>query len=342
MNYNMDNNLLQYKDAMDRFPTLELSYDYIDHTKASKHDYYMAIPYGKKYFIWFTYFNKSRTCFLINMDRENNIQQIESILTINNDDLHYGTILYGTIIHHENYKYFVTQDVHMYKGELTKTYKNCKKMDIFHYLFSNDIQQNIYLQDQVIISLPVIDYSYSNIVEQSKKLIYDIYDIQCWNKLYHKSAFISYRERKDQNNNVKLRATFKIMADLQNDIYKLYCFNEGNFNYYYDYAYIPSYKTSVFMNSLFRNIKENINLDYLEESDDENEFEDIRADKYVDLDLELNIDCIYSNKFKKWVPVKLSNKNKLSSLADIKNMFHGHKKDNNAERIRFRKYKKKY
>ena len=96
------------------------------------------------------------------------------------------------------------------------------------------------------------------------------------------------------------------------------------------------------MNSLFRNIKENINLDYLEESDDENEFEDIRADKYVDLDLELNIDCIYSNKFKKWVPVKLSNKNKLSSLADIKNMFHGHKKDNNAERIRFRKYKKKY
>ena len=40
---------------------------------------------------------------------------------------------------------------------------------------------------------------------------------------------------------------------------------------YFDIAYIPDYKTSVFMNSLFRNIKENINLDYLEESDDEEE-----------------------------------------------------------------------
>ena len=35
------------------------------------------------------------------------------------------------------------------------------------------------------------------------------------------------------------------------------------------------------MNSLFRNIKENGNLDLLEESDDEEEFENIALDKFV-------------------------------------------------------------
>ena len=35
------------------------------------------------------------------------------------------------------------------------------------------------------------------------------------------------------------------------------------------------------MNSIFRNIKENRNLDLLEESDDEDEFENINLDKYL-------------------------------------------------------------
>ena len=48
-------------------------------------------------------------------------------------------------------------------------------------------------------------------------------------------------------------------------------------------ACIPDFTTSVKMNKLFRNIKENKNLDALEESDDEEEFEDTSEDKYVDL-----------------------------------------------------------
>ena len=337
------NNTREYKEIADRFPSLELSYDYVDHTKASKFDYYMAIPYGRKYFMYMTYHNKSRCCFLLSTDRENNIQQIEKVLTINNDDLHFGTLLYGTMINHEGYKYYIVQDIYMYKGELTNTFKNHKKLSILQNMFKNDIQQQIYLQNQIIISLPVIDYSYSNIVEQSKKLIYDIYDIQCWNKLYHKSAFISYRERKGhESEQGKLRATFNVMADVQNDIYHLYCYHEGDINHTYDVAYIPTYKSSVYMNSLFRNIKENINLDSLEESDDEDEFEDVRLDKYVDLELQLRMDCVYNTKFKKWVPLKISNNSKLSSLADIKNMLHGTRYDKNAERIRFRKFKKKY
>ena len=42
------------------------------------------------------------------------------------------------------------------------------------------------------------------------------------------------------------------------------------------------------MNSLFRIIKENKYLDALEESDDEDEFENINEDKYVFLNIKYN------------------------------------------------------
>ena len=48
---------------------------------------------------------------------------------------------------------------------------------------------------------------------------------------------------------------------------------------FFDYALIQDYKTSILMNKLFRNIKENDNLDLLIESDDEDEFEDVDEDK---------------------------------------------------------------
>ena len=59
---------------------------------------------------------------------------------------------------------------------------------------------------------------------------------------------------------------------------------EKNQEKFYDLALIDSYKTSKFMNQLFRKIKENENLDLLEMSDSEEEFEDIDISKYVDLE----------------------------------------------------------
>jgi hypothetical protein len=105
-------------------------------------------------------------------------------------------------------------------------------------------------------------------------------------------------------NNWKKEIIFKIRPDIQNDIYHLFCLDNLENEYYIDVAYIPDYKTSVFMNSLFRNIKENNNLDYLEESDDEDEFENGKEDRFVYLDRELLMYCKYHFKFKKWVPQK--------------------------------------
>jgi hypothetical protein len=73
------------------------------------------------------------------------------------------------------------------------------------------------------------------------------------------------------------------------------------------------------MNKLFRKILENNNLDKIEESDDDEDFENIKIDKYVNLNSSYNILCSYNYIFKKWVPIKISNhpiieKNKLYNL----------------------------
>ena len=99
---------------------------------------------------------------------------------------------------------------------------------------------------------------------------------------------------------------FNIKPDLQNDVYYLYPITTTNFaTISKEIAHIPDYKTSVLMNKLFRNIKENINLDSLEESDEEEEFENIQIDKFVDLNKTIKMRCIFNYKFKKWVPVSV-------------------------------------
>ena len=59
------------------------------------------------------------------------------------------------------------------------------------------------------------------------------------------------------------------------------------------------------MNQLFRNIKENRNLDYIEESEDEADFEDIREERFVDLRKTINMECTFNYKFKRWVPIRV-------------------------------------
>jgi hypothetical protein len=109
---------------------------------------------------------------------------------------------------------------------------------------------------------------------------------------------------------------FMVKPDLQNDIYHLYTNKNENKHFeYYDIAFIPDYKTSVMMNALFRKIKENVNLDALEESDDEEEFENEKEDRFVYLDKTYNMVCLFNNKFKKWYPVRISEAN--SEITNI-------------------------
>ena len=118
---------------------------------------------------------------------------------------------------------------------------------------------------------------------------------------------LSYNEpTKQKITSNEIYKEFFIKPDLQNDIYYLYQNSTTNFEVISkEIAHIPDYKTSVLMNKLFRNIKENSNLDSLEESDEEDEFENIQIDKFVDLNKIIKMRCIFNYKFKKWVSVSV-------------------------------------
>jgi hypothetical protein len=69
------------------------------------------------------------------------------------------------------------------------------------------------------------------------------------------------------------------------------------------------------MNTMFRNIRENSNIDLGEESEDEDTFQNIGMDKYVDMNKKLKILCIYNDKWRKWVP-----KNVVADSARVVNL----------------------
>jgi len=90
-----------------------------------------------------------------------------------------------------------------------------------------------------------------------------------------------------------------VVADIQPDVYHMTA-PDGTTSV----ACISSYNVSVMMNSIFRNIKENVRLDALEESDDEAEFEDVRDDKFLVVKTTpVKMRCEYNHKFRKWIPV---------------------------------------
>ena len=93
--------------------------------------------------------------------------------------------------------------------------------------------------------------------------------------------------------------TFVICPDAQNDIYYVLRSPDEPITANTMIAHIPNYKTSVMMNALFRNIKENRNLDALEESDDEDE----AHTPLVDLNKRVRMSCTFSARFKRWQPV---------------------------------------
>jgi hypothetical protein len=102
---------------------------------------------------------------------------------------------------------------------------------------------------------------------------------------------------------------FQVVADVQFDIYHLYAEGANGLPAYCGLLGMPTYKMSVFMNSIFRKIRENLNLDYIEESDDEDDFENTDDTKYVDLEKVSNIECAFHSKFRKWVPLRLVGEN---------------------------------
>lgn len=316
------------REILQRFPKFELSYETIPHKKVlPKYNLCIATPCGTKAFAWFTHFGVNDACFIMETNKEKKINKI-SYMTIESEtffDICLGTVLYGTFEKNA----FIAEDIYFFKGMeifqntmgeklgvLEIVLNDCAKLNI-GFIFSAcfwPVQRTcefecVYdIPKEYADKYPIHHIQYRCLNEISPYL--NVYPAkknfgvgQIQPAVKTQELFVPMRPRFGKPI-YKETAIFRVFADLQFDIYRLYGYsNKGPV--YYNIAYISNYKTSVFMNKIFRTIKENDCLDAIEESDDEDDFQNIEFDKYVDLKKSVLMECRFHQKFKKWIPLKI-------------------------------------
>jgi len=272
----------------------------------------------------------------------NNIKNIKIGLTGFKDKLALGTVFYGTTFKTNNgLNCFCIEDLYYYKGTNYSGRTFVSRLETLKGILETELSQQALTARYTIFGLPLMNSDLLVLLKDIEMLPYKVTYLKYrWYETKKIMCAEYYSKNKGQNvtNNSRPQvdnrqqtqnkpqiqnkqqtqnkpqiqnkqisnAIFLITPDIKSDIYNLFVTKDGKTEFY-DYAFIPDYDTSVNMNRLFRNIKENENLDTLEESDDEGDFEDDRMDKYVYLDRSYKMNCQFNYKFKKWVPVSIVN-----------------------------------
>lgn len=324
-----------------RLPQFELSYETISHKKVSPvYDVCIAIPNGKKVLLWFTFHQKYHTCYIMELNRDKKIIKVVHSDIKSNITLSLGTLVYATCIIDENSgkEKYVVDDILYLGGTHMKKMSTLNKLGAWNKLFSY-FEKNtpIYSSYLWSVNLNGVD-EYPNTLEESvaAQIKYPIHHIQYRSSnevmpyinvyLSKKLNLVNLPSVAKQNTSIvpefdikpykmilnkpqyRMTTVFEVRADLQYDIYHLFAYGRSNSTVYYNLSYVPNYKTSVMLNSVFRHIRENQNLDYIEESEDEDDFENMEEDKYVDLKKKVRMECVYDRKFRRWTPTKIAHK----------------------------------
>ena len=291
------------KMLLQRFPDIELSYDNILHKKVYA-DLYMIQPKGTRAFLWFTYYKDKNVCLVLELNKKGNIKSLEIYPTCFDSVLSSGTLLLGTFFDIDNMHHYTVEDIFVYKGNNVSSKFLHDKLAMLKNMFDKHIQQQSYGKSFLILGLPCWCPNYKTALQQINTLPYAAYGIKAFNTRNKQKQVCGLYHVK---NNVSIEGIFKVRASLQCDIYHLFCYEPRKSDRLecYATAAVPSYKRSVILNNIFRTVKENSNLDLLEESDDEEEFENVSEDKYVHLGKTVTMKCVYHKRFRKWEPIEI-------------------------------------
>jgi hypothetical protein len=322
---------MDYAHILHRFPPFELSYETFAHKKVPpNYNICLSIPTGKKQLIWFTFDSGEDIAILIDINKTHQIVKTTRInVPAITTETYYGTLLYGTMVQLEDRSVFVIEDLCHYRGRNVKYLLFGEKLTYLQKLFVKDLpEQSLSEEGRIILALPYMRVStdaeldslpfYESMTKPAK---YATHHIQFrssstvapyLNHIYKKPQPVVEPSttvlipRTDVNPRLPAyskNAVFRVVADIRDDVYHLFAYS-GNNSVYVNVAYIGTREQSKYMNSLFRKIKENINIDYGEESDDEETFQDMRVDKYVDLACEHMVECAFNRKFRMWEPIR--------------------------------------
>lgn len=261
----------------------------------NKFDYFRYIPKGPKKQLHFHLDELNNYCAYLepinNHNKSRNIyKQILSfnpILCSGNK----GTIITGTCVNHKGIKLFFMEDVIYYKSTFIKSQNWDYKLNILQEIIQY-LQIDEYIPNQLVLGTLITRNTIHDLICVS--VPYKIYSIEY---LYENKKI--YIKQQNNKTNEQKYQTFFVKAHEKPDIYMLYTQNEIG------YAYVPNYKTSIMLNNIFRRIPENENLDVLEESDDDEYFEDTKEYKHVDKNKTHRFKCVYNMDFKMWTPLEI-------------------------------------
>jgi len=256
----------------------------------------------------------------------------------------YGTYFYTYLEPGSKAYMFSANDIFYYKGVKVEpgAKYSTKKLSIFKKMFAEEIEQRALTPKYVVFGFPCMNTCIGDLLKDALSCPYKIKYVQfttidsdrhsTFNMLYDECVEVFSKQEKEQEkekekepekekvtllepissiapalpkmNNHSLSKSqskvFTVTPDVRPDTYHL-----TQLGVDFGLACIPNFTCSAMMNRLFRIIKENDRLDALEESDDEEEFENPDPFKFVHLNKSLHMLCEYNRKFKKWVPVKV-------------------------------------
>ena len=345
------------ENILKRFPpSIKLAYEtQASNVLSSDYDIGMAVPYGQKAYIWFTFFENQQVCCVCELTRNQVIgERVYFAQCPFPKDFALGTIVSGVFVE-TPHKVFLIDDIYLFKGyQINANFQpSCLGLKIKHMAdFCKEMGETtnihfcipmmwkfdsaVHRQDQPQVPIENIPYDIKHLQYLSSRKVLPLMNVIIHKKPVWNPNIISDQENTHTHSIWTSEHTsppmptwrlcfhrqiyshpchFWVEADLAFDVYHLYAKTSKPFQnkILYQYAFVPDMATSKMLNGIFRHIKEDFNLDAVEESDSEEDFENVRESRFVNLHKTVLMECVFDKKFKKWIPRKVAD-NKVNEL----------------------------
>lgn len=273
-------------DIISRFP-----YKYITHDRVlynnTQPDIYIMIPCGIKCCLWFSMYDNQPIMYELYLTNACKIYDVVPHFFVGDHRLcrGKGTICSGYSFAVNKKRYVTLLDIMLLCGNALVNERFETRMEhmlTFFHLIQPDSPRNT-----CRIGMVDVTFNRDDIPEFVSSLKYKVSRVLTGKLSQGKMTYMSKEKVVSQK-----QCVFNVKADSSSDVYELYCKDCRDV---YAIAGIQTIKTSIMMNAIFRNIRENSNLDLLEESDEE-------GDDYLLDNISPNMVCNYNNKINKWVP----------------------------------------
>lgn len=279
-------------------------------------DLYAVLPVGKPAYLWYTSYESGNAAFVVYPVGSG--FKFEIVYGCFTDSIAYGTILSGTFFVCSNPKagttrFFCADNIEYAKGVYVGDQTIQKKLAMVTQLFSrNEIANPEPVSGMsgrmslplITVAMPLIGKDINEMQGYLGKLPYPTYGLRLMNLRDRRPLgdwTLNGRYVKDEKH------VFLVKANVEPDCYVLFGRQVDSRSVTkIGLALIPNYESSVMMNSIFRKVRENANIDLIEESEDEEDFEKVDPDRFLLPNVQTKMFCTYNTKFRKWVPLSVA------------------------------------